>query len=1094
MGEREHIKQAIAALEGQRAVLGDAAVQTALLALRQQLEAMASSEEPTRAQPSLAASAGERKLVTVMFADLSGFTALSEDLDPESVREVVNACFNRLTPVIEKYQGTVDKFIGDEIMALFGAPVARENDAERALRAALEMMDVLGAFNAERGTDLGMHVGVNTGMVIAGGLGSDGREQYTVMGDAVNLAARLKDLASRGQIIVGEDTYRQALDAFEFEPLEPVSVKGKSKPVSACRLLQARSAATGDRGASGLRSPLVGREGELGKITDALNALRRARGGVIAVIGEAGLGKSRLIAEARQRCGEGIQWAEGRAVSYGQGITYSVARDMLCRLLGENPEAPPDAIAAALERSIEDGPAEWAQYVYPYLGRMLGVSLDADAQGRLEDLEPNALKSRTQAAFAEIIRARARREPQALVWEDLHWADPSSLGLLEELQSLVTDQPVLLVFVFRLEGDAIEGFHARAAELLHEHYLPIQLAPLSTEQSGQLAKNLLRMGTLPDEARKLILDKVEGNPFFLEEVLRSLLDAGVVAFSDGRLVESRNLREIDVPDTLHAVIAARVDRLSSDDKKTLQTASVVGRVFQQRVIDRMLEPERATEQIDRSLDELRRREFVRLRLPKAFDPEYIFKHVLTQEVTYSTLLIAQRKALHRVAGEAIEALFPDRMDELAATLAYHFERADRPQKAVEYLTSAIARARASFANAEAIAFCRRAIAQTTRLLDEDAGQRDKWQRATLEFHENLGDVLNLSGKHEEARRAFLDMMKNVPEWDRISRSRIHWKIAKTWQEEYKFDRAFEAYDEAEASLGADRGEWSSGFWQAWIEVQINRMWSYYWRVQVDALAECIEKVRPAIEKYGTPLQQSGFYGCIIMLALRRDRYVISDETLKYSQMCLAFAHTAGKLGQVAMQKFMRGFVLLWRGDLQDAEQHLQEAEALSDRTGDMLLRVRCLAYLGVVCRMSGRPAEVLDFARRTLDVAESLNMPEYVGAAQANLAWVAWRNGKPAEVRTKVRLAMESWKESPAVYPFVWLALFPLIEADFADKNTAAAVNSVRELLQPERQRLPDVLMDAAEKAVAAWDDDGHEKADDAVSRIVELAASLGYM
>ena len=696
MIEREQLKEAIAVLKAQRAILGDAVVDAALGSMRQQLADL----ELTEREP-VPALEGERKLVTIMFADISGFTALAEAMDPEAVRDLINACFDHLVPVVEKYGGTVDKFVGDAIVALFGAPVAHENDPERALRAALEMRDELAAFNVGHDTNLGLHFGINTGLVIAGGIGSEGRQDYSVMGDAVNVASRLEEVSERGEILVGLDAYRLTAPLFEFEALEPVQVKGKAEPMAVYRLLGLKAVPGAVRGIAGLRSPLVGRGAEFEQLEATLRALGQGQGSKIAIIAEAGLGKSRLVADVRQAHREGLTWAEGRALSYTQGMGYWAARDVLHSLMGIRAEAPPDEVGTVLRSSFERLLPEQVVQVYPYLAHLLGLSLDEAMAQRIKQLPPPVLQERMLRAFSNYVRARSLGQPLVLVWEDLHWADSSSLNLLETLLSLAGEAPLLLLLVFRPEGERIRVFHQQAMENHGEGYQVLKLAPLTRDESTQLVQNLLRIENLPAETRQLILDKAEGNPFFLEELLRALIDAGLVVRWGEQVIATQAIKDMVVPDTLQGVIAARIDRLPMQDKRALQTASVIGRVFQHRVLTYMAEQERASDYLDASLSELQRREFIRLR--EVEKQEYIFKHVLTQDVTYHSLLIAQRKVLHKVAGEAIEALFPDQLDELAATLAYHFEKAEVPDKAVAYLQQAGDRAVRLSAHEEAIA-------------------------------------------------------------------------------------------------------------------------------------------------------------------------------------------------------------------------------------------------------------------------------------------------------------------------------------------------------------------------------------------------------
>jgi class 3 adenylate cyclase len=396
----EKLSAAIVGLESQRSSLGDAVVDPAIAALREQLTQLEGEGDAT----------DERKLVTIVFADVSGFTALSEKLDPEKVRELINACFDWLVPVVQKYEGTIDKFIGDEIMALFGAPVAHEDDAERALRAAVEMMDALAAFNRANGTELGLHLGINTGLVIAGEIGGRDRRDYSVMGDAVNLAAWLEEASVTGEIFVGPATYRRTQALFDFESLPPLTLKGKEAPVEVRRLLGAKAAPKPTRGIEGLRAPLVGRDNELEEIRQTIGSLQAGEGSVLAILGEAGLGKSRLIAETRALIPANITWAEGRALSYSAGMSYWLVRELILSLLKVPADTALAEIAAALKRNLNGDSA-----VYPYLARLLELPLDAATEEQLKFLSGEALQSRILEAFRDFVRSRAQQQPLVLV-------------------------------------------------------------------------------------------------------------------------------------------------------------------------------------------------------------------------------------------------------------------------------------------------------------------------------------------------------------------------------------------------------------------------------------------------------------------------------------------------------------------------------------------------------------------------------------------------------------------------------------------------------------------------------------------------------
>ncbi|MBN1178248.1 MAG: AAA family ATPase, partial [Anaerolineae bacterium] len=703
MTEREQLEQAIVAQEGLRAALGDAVVDATVAVLRQRLAAL---EKQTEAAPLLE---GERKLVTILFADISGFTALAETMDPETVRDLMNTCFERLVPVIETYGGTVDKFTGDGIMALFGAPVAHENDAERALRAALEMRASLVAFNQERTTRLGIHFGVNTGLVIAGGIGTRERQEYSVMGDAVNLAARLEDLSTAGEVLVGPDTYRLTAPLFDFDALAPIFVKGKTERVPMYRLLAAKAVRGKVRGIAGLESELVGRADEFDALKAALVRLLEGEGGVVTLVGEAGLGKSRLVAELRSHLeGRPVVWVEGRCLSYGSSLVYLLWLDILRDLLGVSAEDAPALVDAQLQARVRDLCADRFAEVYPYLARLMSLPMAAEFESVLRDVDGERLKSATFRAVECLLGEVARRHPLVLVGEDLHWSDVASLELLQHVLGLSEQVPILFLCLFRPErAHACWGVLDVAAQY-GARYVDVRLEPLTTDESKTLVGNLLRVEGLPVALRERILSHAEGNPFYVEEIIRSLLDEGAIAHdvSTDRWVAAREVDDIAIPDTLHGVLMARIDRLEEETKRVLQLASVIGRIFFYRVLAAIAQEERS---LDTRVATLQREEMIRERTRQP-ELEYIFKHHLTQEAAYNGLLKKDRRTFHRQVAQALERLFPDRIDEQAGLLAYHWEQAEEAEQAVAYLLKAGDQARIIYAHREAIDYYERALA------------------------------------------------------------------------------------------------------------------------------------------------------------------------------------------------------------------------------------------------------------------------------------------------------------------------------------------------------------------------------------------------
>jgi ABC-type oligopeptide transport system substrate-binding subunit/class 3 adenylate cyclase len=699
------LEETIARLEAQRALLGDAVVEAALAPLRQQLAALRFQG----AQPG-SALAGERKLVTILFADLSGFTALTENLDAEVARDLVNACFERLVPPIEQHGGVVDKFLGDGVMALFGAPVAHENDAERALRAALAMRQALADFNQTRQVALGIHFGINTGLVVAGGIGTRGQQSYSVLGDAVNVAARLEEISERGEILVGPETYRLTQARFEFEVLEPVRVKGKHEALEHYRLQGLRLTPGRERGLAGLDSPLVGRQAQFQAMLRAAHSLASAgQSRVITLVGEAGLGKSRLVAELHHRLAEQVQWVEGRCISFGAAIPYLPWLEVLRSLLGLTGETPPAEGRQALLHGLAVFCPEQAREITPVLLSLLALPEEPAEALLLRDLDGARRKAAIFQAVAQVLSGAARQRPLVVVIEDLHWADPTSLDLLTVLLGLMAQAPLLFVCPFRPEKEhGCWQFRLEAAERFPAAWIDLTLEPLTAEESQALVRNLLKFENLPVDLRNRILSHAEGNPFYVEELIRSLMESQAIAYNPetGCWVAIRPVEEIAIPNTLQGVLMARIDRLQEETKRVLQLAAVIGRVFFYRVLAAI-----AAEQygLDRHLLTLQDQEMIRERA-RVPELEYIFKHHLTQEAAYNGLLKKDRRLFHSQVAEALEGLFADRRSSIIGLLAYHWERAEEADKAVTCLLEAGDQARLAYNHREALSYYERALA------------------------------------------------------------------------------------------------------------------------------------------------------------------------------------------------------------------------------------------------------------------------------------------------------------------------------------------------------------------------------------------------
>lgn len=652
---------------------------------------------------------GERRFATVLFADVARSTSIAEQLDPEDFATIMNGAFAFMNQAVSQYGGTVSRLMGDAVLALFGAPVAHEDDAERAVRAGLEMQAAAKRYAADvkaaHDVDFELRVGINTGTAVLAFVGDAIKTEYTALGDAANVAARLQSAAEPGTVLISADTYRLVHPLFEFRPRGQIEMKGKSEPVECYEVLGARTAPGSTRGLVGLSSPLVGREREIGLLADRLSALGNGVGSVVAVIGEAGLGKSRLIAELRNRRDALPEpqptWREARAISYGQSIPYYPWRQLGRQIVGADDLDPAPVVREKV--------AAWVERLglnrddIPFYETMLAVEGEA-SRAALSALHGDGVVNGVAGAIVNAIKAGMHAggtsNPYVLVMDDLHWSDSATLELIAQVATLAAFEPILLIVVLRPDRKAaswqlVDRLHGS----LGSSFTRIDLEPLDGAASGELLGNLLHIEHLPNSIRAQILERSEGNPFYLEEVLRSLIDGGQVVREGEHWRATRSILEVAIPDTLAGVLSARIDRLPDATKRVAQTAAVIGRVFQHRVLETVCREAPPAERIEHVEPHLATLSYEQLVREKAREPEreYIFKHALTCEAAYDLLLRSRRKDLHARCGEALETLFAGRRDEYAAMLAHHFEQAGHLEQTLKYARIAAENARRLYA-------------------------------------------------------------------------------------------------------------------------------------------------------------------------------------------------------------------------------------------------------------------------------------------------------------------------------------------------------------------------------------------------------------
>ena len=523
-----------------------------------------------------AALQGERKQVTVLFADVTGFTSMAEALDPEEVHALMNRAFELMLAAVHRYEGTVNQFLGDGLMALFGAPVAHEDHARRAALAALGMQRALGTYREElrarRGVDFRMRMGLNTGLVVVAAIGDNLRMDYTAVGDTTNVAARMQQMAEPGQVVLADATRRLVEPYFHLTSVGTVTLKNRAEPVAAWALGEPRSVAE-----TRPLTPLLGRREALGALERAWNAARAGRGQVIYLVGEAGIGKSRLRLELRRQVGAAATWLEGRCLSFAQSTAMLPISDLLRHGFGVNEADSESAIIEKVTRGLRrlgEPPADLA----PYLRYALSVDPGEPA---IATMDPAERRARMFRAINQLTRRSSQSRPVVLVVEDLQWIDSASEDYLAELINGIAGEAILLMLTWR------PSYRARFSE--HTYITRLVLEPLDEDDAHQLVRATLGIDDRPDELATVIARKAEGNPFFLEEIGRALVESGAVRAEDGRLALVRPASAIMVPDRVQDIIAARIDRLGEEQKRTVQIASVIGREFALRLLRRVAE-------------------------------------------------------------------------------------------------------------------------------------------------------------------------------------------------------------------------------------------------------------------------------------------------------------------------------------------------------------------------------------------------------------------------------------------------------------------------------------------------------------------------
>jgi len=654
---------------------------------------------------------GERKQVSVMFCDMKDFVHMVERLGSERSYDIMDLVYEILIHKVHEFEGTVNEMTGDGIMALFGAPIALEDAPQRAVSSALSIHREIDKFNDQH-KDIGpikMRIGINTGPVIVGTLGNDLRVEFKAVGDTVNLASRIEKLAEAGSTYVSNETFRLTKEFFRFEAIGKTAVKGRENPIHMYKVLSGKGDVYRPRLGSERKiySEMVGRDRELNKLELQVMKVINGEGSIVNIIGEAGIGKSRLVAELKKHeVMKRVALFEGRAISFGGNLSFHPIIDIF-KQWARIREADGEAMALGkLEAAVSRLMPEELIEVLPFVATLMGMKLSGRYAERIKGIEGEALEKLILKSVRELFIKITEQTPLVIVAEDLHWADTSSIELLEALFRLAETHRILFINIFR-PGYQQKG--ERIIETIKErlpvYYVEILLEPLDEGMSEALIGNMLNISGLHYDIIRQIIQRTSGNPFFIEEVVRSFIDEGAIIIKDGLFEVTDRIHKMAIPYTINDVLMARIDRLEEDTRKLVKVASIIGRNFFHRVLS---DVERTVKDIDSRLAYLKEMQLIRERRSGG-EIEYFFKHALAQEVAYESILLQKRKSLHLKVADSIKKVFSTRLHEFYGVLSYHYSNAEDFDNAERYMLKAGEEAMKSSASSEALHYYQRAM-------------------------------------------------------------------------------------------------------------------------------------------------------------------------------------------------------------------------------------------------------------------------------------------------------------------------------------------------------------------------------------------------
>jgi class 3 adenylate cyclase/tetratricopeptide (TPR) repeat protein len=1032
-----------------------------------------------------ASRAEERRLVSILFAEVVTAHEQAKE-DPEDLRDLVGEGLTRVITAVEGLGGTVTAVSGAGLQALFGAPEAHEDDPERAVRAAFRALT--GAPTRAAAEAPAMRIGVETGPAVVGRAEAGASSYYQVVGAVVAAAAGLQSVAKASSVLVGPTTRAATEGVFEWGPTEEVVLANDAKPLVGAYLEQPKPRAPGRQLRLGGRGRLVGRDAEVSALAAALERTEAGTGAVVVVVGEPGLGKTRLVQECRTRfmawvgarSGRLPLWLEGRCASYMSMTPYGLYRHLLASWVGVAADQSADVVGPALQRGL--AAVMGNQDLWPLLARMA----DLPAGMALVPMSPSELQHATFSAIRAVVARLAGVGPTVLVLEDLHWADATSLSLTEVLASLTLEVPLLIVATRRPHPDpGVSALELALMQRLGQNLEHLELAPLP-----EAAERDLTLSFVGKDAGPGVVDAVrrgtDGNPLFLEERLFGMLESGALVQELGRWRLSETLAP-EVPDVLERLVRSRVDHLSHGAQEVVRAAAVIGTEVGAAVLHNICDICDTGNQLDERLTELCDAGLIQT-IPNAPERTFRFRHALIQEATYRGMLRRERKYLHGRVAWALESLSEGRFPEVAAVLGRHFAAGGEQQRAAHYFEIAGDHAKAAYANTEAIASFRSAldlVSANPPLYSVAVAQR-LWDK--------LGDISGTAGRRNDARYAYQQAIALADPSDTLTLARLHtWLGALETQ-----DRCFEAapphFEEAKELLGDNPGGRDQATADRWIGLMF--AWSEHYRSQSLPAQELtvLEEMRPVVEERGSTRQRSENLFLIAKAQAELARYRVSDEVLADMRRAVEMVPDRGQQEGGGWQPLLFGYLGFLKGDVGLAREQAERALAMAEKRSEAQLRAACMFFRPMIEVRAHDIEAVRQLGPVGVEACEAIGFPEWVANAKGTLAWLAYQEGRPDDVLALAAECDELMKAPHGPEVFLnWVRLWPVVGVHLAVGRVGPAIAAARQMLDPSQQRFEDELESLLIASSEAWDagDPGRAKA--TLEKALVVAQELRY-